>query len=118
MSKAANHQALKRDDFLKMVGNEKVNGFQMPVPPSLQDANDDDDEMEENTKLQPLNIGMLKEIIQKKVQKMTIGSTNVKDIKKLDKFSVPSLASQSGMRSRQTSSASIRSNESSKNHDH
>ncbi len=119
MSKAANHQAIKRDDFLKMATNDgKVNGFQVPLPPSLVDANDDDDEIDESAKLQPLNISILKEIIHKKVQKMTIGSTNIKDIKKLDKFSVPSITSQSGLRSRQMSNASIKSSESSKNHDH
>lgn len=90
----------------------------MPVPPSLNDANDDDDEIEEGARLQPLNIPVLKDLIQKKVQKMTLNTTNIKDIRKLDKFSVPSIASQSGLRSRQMSSASIKSTDSSKNHDH
>lgn len=109
MSKAASHQAIKKDDFVK-IASDRATGFQAPTPPSLQETNEEDDEFDEGARLQPLNIPMLKEIIHKKVQKMSVsGMTNSIQPKKLDKFS---LAPPGGMKSRQQSNASIRSAES------
>jgi len=73
MSKAANHQALKKDDFLKLSTNDKtVPGFQIPTPPALNDNNDDDEELDDPVRLQPVNITVLKDLMQKKMQKMTL----------------------------------------------
>lgn len=55
MSKAAHHQSIRRDDFLK-VSPEKHSAFHMPHLPSLADGNDDEDELDETIKLQPINI--------------------------------------------------------------
>jgi hypothetical protein len=71
MMKAANHQTLRKEDFLKNSGGERNNSFQPPVPPNLLEM-DEDDDFDESTKLQPLNIPILKEIMHKKVQKMSL----------------------------------------------
>lgn len=68
MSKAAAHQDLRRDDFVRM-STEKLVPFQAPVPPSLVDIGDDEEDENEG-KLQPLKIDLLKDIITKKMQKM------------------------------------------------
>lgn len=73
MSKAANHQTLKKEDFLKPANNDKNNaGFQVPAPPTLNDNNEDDDELEDPVRLQPVNISVLKDLMQKRMQKMSI----------------------------------------------
>jgi len=44
MSKAAQHQSIRREDFMKMaVASDKMNAFQPPTLPSLTDTNDDGD---------------------------------------------------------------------------
>lgn len=81
MVKAANHQPIRREDFMRMMagGATMVTstgpaGFAAPVPPSMDVGNEDEDDMlynEENNKgfsVQPLNVGVLKEIIMKKLQ--------------------------------------------------
>lgn len=55
MSKAAHHESIRRDDFLK-VSPEKHAAFHVPHLPSLADGNDDEDELDETVKLQPINI--------------------------------------------------------------
>jgi hypothetical protein len=109
MSKAASHQAIKRDDFLKMSADKNAH-FQVPVPPSLLDHNDDDDDFEatEGARLQPINVTVLKDIIQKKVQKLS-GFAAIPQ-KKIEKLSLPL----TGLRSRQTSNSSLKSLESGK----
>ena len=110
MSKAANRQSIRRDDFVKLSqADAKVQGFQAPVPPSLNEAGDDDDDVEDLTgKLQPINIPVLKEIIHKKVQRMAMPQ----QIRRLDKHA--SLTNNS----RTLSNASLRSNSSVKSHQH
>jgi hypothetical protein len=106
MSKAASHQAIKKDDFVK-IASERAGGFQVPTPPSLLDTNEEEDDFDEGARLQPLNIPMLKEIIHKKVQKMSVsGMNSTIQPKRLDKFS---LVPPAGMKSRQQSNTSIRS---------
>ena len=44
MSKAAQHQSIRREDFMKVaVASDKMNVFQPPTLPSLADNNDDGD---------------------------------------------------------------------------
>lgn len=109
MSKAANKQAIKRDDFVKLSqADTKVAGFQAPIPPSLHDTGDDDDDFDEVAgKLQPLNIHVLKEIIHKKVQRMVVPQ----GVRKLDKQHM--LGGMTGG-SRAVSTASLRSTNSAK----
>lgn len=75
MSKAAVHQDLRRDDFVRMT-NDKVAPFQKPVAPQLTEMGDDDDDENEG-KIQPLNVSLLKDIISKKMQKMNQHSNGV-----------------------------------------
>lgn len=97
MSKAANYQSIKREDFMKFMNTEKNKKFQPPNVPSLNDGFDDDDDYDDNMKLQPINIQVLKEMIHKKNQKVTIfNNANKKN----------SLVS--GMRSVPGSSASLK----------
>ncbi len=103
MAKAANHQSIRREDFLKAPATDKSAAFQAPAPPPLADADDDDDIEEATGRLQPLNISVLKEIIHKKAQKLTV-STN---IRKLDKSALQHMSTGGEMRSRNTSTASL-----------
>lgn len=108
MSKAANRQSIRRDDFVKLSqADAKVQGFQAPVPPSLSEAAEDEDDTDEVAgKLQPINIPVLKDIIHKKVQRMAMPQ----QIRRLDKHALMNNAS------RTLSSASLRSTSSAKSH--
>mmetsp|Transcript_26009 Transcript_26009/g.43327 ORF Transcript_26009/g.43327 Transcript_26009/m.43327 type:complete len:379 (-) Transcript_26009:127-1263(-) len=78
MSKAAHHQSIRRDDFLRMVPVEKNAAFRAPRLPSLLDGEDEteagggggngDYGGDEAVKVQPINIQVLKELMAKKVQ--------------------------------------------------
>lgn len=113
MSKAANHQSIRREDFIKVSHLDRGTTFQTPVPPAISDAADDDEDYDETAgKLQPLNIPMLKEIIHKKVQRSIVST----QIRRLDKSQLQQLGGNGGnsMRSRQTSNASLHSQTSNK----
>ncbi len=58
MSKAAQHQSIRRDDFLRVgPAAEPTAAFRAPNLPSLADGGDEDDELlDETIKLQPINI--------------------------------------------------------------
>lgn len=100
MSKAANHQALKREDFMKVTVSDKKNAFQAPALPTL-DGTEDEDEVEDIIKLQPVNIAMLKELMQRKVQKL--GPTGLQGKR------VNQLMAHMGLNSRETSMRSLHS---------
>lgn len=109
MSKAAQHQAIRRDDFIKVAGTDKHSVFHAPHLPSLTDGavnDDEDDVVDENVKLQPISISVLKELVQKKLQ--------AKEKKRRNKrhHQLGVSPSQAGLRSRQASAASLRSQDS------
>jgi vacuolar-type H+-ATPase subunit I/STV1 len=110
MSKAANRQSIRREDFVKLgQADTKVQGFQAPIPPSLLEAGDDDDDSDEMTgKLQPVNIPVLKDTIHKKVQRMVVPT----QIRRLDKHALMT------NNSRNLSNVSLRSTNSAKSHQH
>jgi hypothetical protein len=109
MSKAANRQSIRREDFVKLSqADTKVQGFQAPIPPSLLEADDDDDMDEVAGKLQPVNILVLKDNIHKKVQRMVIPQ----QIRRLDKHALMT------NNSRTLSNVSLRSTNSAKSHQH
>lgn len=104
MSKAAHHQSIRRDDFLKVQPADKAAQFHVPHLPSLHETNDDDDgEYDDTVKLQPINIAVLKELMSKKVQKAPQRALHK------GSSQLGNSASQSGMRSRQSSFLSIKS---------
>ncbi len=110
MSKAAHHQAIRRDDFMKTMPMDRSAGFQTPSLPSLQDVagdEDDDHEGDAAVKLHPVDIGVLKELMWKKVQKIAVVSGAPK--KEKQQSGAPS----GGLNSRQSSKVSIKSAESS-----
>ncbi len=104
MSKAAHHQSIKRDDFMKMTAPDKTAVFQVPQLPSLEGHDDDDDDDIGDQKLHPVNVGALKDIMQKKIQKVITMSKN-KENRKL----MMDQASMRGLSSRSSSRVSIRS---------
>ncbi len=77
MSKAAARESLKNDDFVQL--SEFKSGqsaLQPPVVPSLIDTvsgpttgGDDDDDNEDGARVQPISISLLKEYMQKRIQK-------------------------------------------------
>jgi hypothetical protein len=71
MCKAANRQTLRKEDFLKISNANHSISFQNPVPPTVLETEEDDD-VDENVKLQPLNIPVLKDIMNRKAQKITM----------------------------------------------
>jgi hypothetical protein len=76
MSKAAARQTLKKEDFLRTITSGADNKtLSIPALPSLENVDDDDDEKEDG-KVQPINIGMLKDYMQKKIQS-SIKKTNI-----------------------------------------
>lgn len=104
MSKAAHHQSIRRDDFLKVQPADKSGAFHVPHLPSLQESNDDDEgEYDETVKLQPINIAVLKELMAKKLQKAPQRPHHK------NSQSMGNSASTAGMRSRQSSFLSIKS---------
>jgi hypothetical protein len=125
MFKAANKQSIKRDDFVQPTsysnsssgggggGNNNNNNnnntkFQIPVPPSLNDPNDEEEDMDDPTgKIQPLNVGALRDIIHKKVARMTMPPV----IRRLDKNQMMMMG-QTNSSSRQLSTSSLRSSNS------
>lgn len=108
MSKAAHHQSIRRDDFLRVQPADKSAGFHMPHLPSLQESNDDDEgEYDETVKLQPINIAVLKELMAKKLQKTPLRVGHHKNAQ--HQQGMGNSASTSGMRSRQSSFLSIKS---------
>lgn len=57
MSKAAQHQSIRRDDFLRVgPAAEPTAAFRAPHLPSLADGDDEDELLDETIKLQPINI--------------------------------------------------------------
>lgn len=73
ISKAAMRQALKKDDFVKIATSDRVGLLQVSNLPSLQDLagrdDDDDDNNDENVRVQPVSIALLKENMTKKMQR-------------------------------------------------
>jgi hypothetical protein len=66
LSKAAARQTLKKEDFLRTITSGADNKtLSIPALPSLENVDDDDDEKEDG-KVQPINIGMLIDYMQKK----------------------------------------------------
>ena len=112
MSKAAQHQSIRRDDFVKILPVDKNAVFHAPHLPSLHDGGADDpadDDHDESVKLQPINIQVLKELMQKKVQRAPQRPGQHKNSTQMG-----ASGSVSGMRSRQSSNVSLRSNPSNK----
>ena len=69
MSKAAARQTLKKEDFLRTITSGADNkALAIPALPSLENVEDDDDEKDDG-KVQPINIGMLKDYMHQKIQK-------------------------------------------------
>lgn len=71
MGKAASREALVHDDFVQ---RDPRGGqiFQPPAVPSLNDIGqngDEEDEVDENQRIQPTNIAVLKEYMKKRIQK-------------------------------------------------
>lgn len=78
MLNAAMHKPIQREDFLRLAQlDRKAASFRAPTLPSLADEDEDGDmaataaqgTAEESTRVQPINIGMLKDYMQKKIQK-------------------------------------------------
>lgn len=80
MLRAVSKQPIYSEDFLRT--NElpphvqkhapqfqAVHGVQVTMPSATEGLDDDDDEVDENGRLQPINIGQLKDFMQKKMQK-------------------------------------------------
>lgn len=120
MSKAAHHQAIRRDDFMRTMGavESKRHGaagggaLALPNLPSLQDTGDDDDDTETGggeaaVRLHPVDIGALKEMMWRKVQKITVVNSG-----KREKLNSGGGAGGGGMSSRQSSKVSIKSSDS------
>jgi hypothetical protein len=104
MSKAAQHQGIRREDFLRIQPVDPKGAFHTPHLPSLNEAPDDDvDEHEEGAKLQPINIQVLKELMAKKVGRLPQGKPS-------KHAHLAASGSVAGMRSRENSVRSIRSN--------
>mmetsp|Transcript_8089 Transcript_8089/g.11360 ORF Transcript_8089/g.11360 Transcript_8089/m.11360 type:complete len:546 (+) Transcript_8089:13-1650(+) len=106
MSKAANRQVIRREDFMKIaVAQDKMSGFHPPVLPSVESNDEDGDDLDIDIaglgKVQPVNIAALKEMMNKKVQK--IASMKPKGV---------NLNQNSNLGSRQSSKRSIRSSQS------
>jgi hypothetical protein len=122
MSKAAHHQAIRRDDFMKTMpidhraGGGGVNApFTMPALPSLQDTGDDDDDndvADAAVKLHPVDIGALKEFMWKKVQKITVVSGATGQKKQSMANMMSGGANGLSTSSRQSSKVSIKSSDS------
>lgn len=70
MSKAAFKQPFSGSDFIG-IKNDKASRRHTLVTPALPslDGPDDDDEPDDNTKVAPININLLKDVMQKRVQK-------------------------------------------------
>jgi len=71
MGKAASRDALVCDDFVFREARS-VAQFQTPTVPSLNDLGqqgDDEEELDENARVQPTNISVLKEYMKKRIQK-------------------------------------------------
>lgn len=138
MSKAANKQVIRRDDFLKMAASDKKGLFQYPDLPTIFDANDEDDDYyysnnaaannnntmlgngisnnpEEGLKIQPVNIPILKELMMKRLQKMNLlnGQNAGNGNNNRNKFDKNAFFYNQNLRG-QTSSSSLKSVESSK----
>lgn len=109
MSKAAHHQAIKRDDFLKLHAPDRNAMFQTPMLPSLAEGHDDDDDDIGDQKLHPVNINALKDIMQRKIQKVMALNKN----KEHGKLMMDHNQSMKGLSSRSSSRVSIRSTSSS-----
>ena len=84
MSKAANHQSIRREDFLRTPhasqgggGSSSSGSGSMPsilnLPSLADDTADDDVNADDMAKIQPINVGMLKEFMQKKLQRQVQG---------------------------------------------
>lgn len=71
MGKAASRDALVCDDFV-FRENRAIVQFQPPTVPSLNDLGqqgEDEDELDDNARVQPTNINVLKEYMKKRIQK-------------------------------------------------
>jgi hypothetical protein len=151
MSKASSHLPIKRDDFLKLSnfqftsttanGGEKGGGNQpfnqpavstLPSLPMMNDIEDDEVDDGNTGRVQPLNILLLKDIMNKKIQKMSnlpavlIGSRRIEGSNILAFLQATSVASSStsahptvvttvGGKNANRSVTSIKSNESNPN---
>ncbi len=73
MSKAAAHEKLYKEDFGKTAERHKA-GMPLLAPslPNVTEIDEDEEVVDENAKLQPLNISILKDIMNRKVQKMSM----------------------------------------------
>lgn len=116
MSKAAQHQTIKKEDFLKAKPVEKHSIFHAPHLPSLHDGVDDDDDLgDDNIRPQPISIAVLKELMQKKIQakaNQTTGRKNRNGHLGSMQFGMGISTSTAGLRSRQSSNVSLRSDNS------
>ncbi len=74
MSKAAAREVLKNEDFVQLSNFRGGQvSLQPPVVPSLitegASGMDDEDEVDDGTKVQPISISLLKDYMQKRIQK-------------------------------------------------
>lgn len=108
MSKAAQNQSIRREDFLHIQPADPKAAFHAPHLPSLHETQDDeaDEQPEEGAKLQPINIQLLKELMAKKVGRLPQPGKG--GVNKHAQLGVS--GSVTGMRSRQSSVRSIQSN--------
>lgn len=83
MLRAVSKQSLQADDFLRTrelpphvekhsTTFSGVHGVPTTMPSAIEGPEEDDEEVDENGKLHPINIGQLKEFMQKKIQKSLI----------------------------------------------
>jgi hypothetical protein len=111
MSKAAHHESIRREDFQRIQPVDKQAMFHAPHLPSLHETQDDEaDEHDENVKLQPINIQVLKELMAKKIHRAPQAN-------KPSRSAQPPMMApdgSAGMRSRQSSIRSVTSQKSNK----
>jgi hypothetical protein len=70
MSRAALKERFQGSDFVTLSTSEKKAAvLNTPNLPSLDIADDHDDDNDDNTRVAPINIGLLKDFMQKRVQK-------------------------------------------------
>ena len=68
MSNAAMHMPIRKEDFLQLGSDLRKGALRIPTLPSLTDGAEEEDVGDmENGKVQPINIGMLKDYMQKKM---------------------------------------------------
>ena len=72
MSRAALRETFHGSDFVTLASSERRSGtgvVNTPNLPTLDNTDDHDDDNDDNNRVAPINIGLLKDFMQKRVQK-------------------------------------------------